>query len=60
MKNKLVLNDDVLVGYNTETDEYEILVLAGPEAHNPPKLICIPAYFIGKVFQAFRKGGIED
>lgn len=58
MKNKLILNDDVLVGYNPETDEYEILVLAGPEAHHPPKLIRIPAWFMGKVFQAFRKGEI--
>ena len=60
MKNKLILNDDVQVGYNTETDEYEILVLPGPEAHHPPKLIRIPAWFIGKAFQVYRKGGIED
>ncbi len=55
MKHKLILNDEVQVGYNAETDEYEILVLAGPEAHHPPKLIRIPAWFIGKVYQVYQK-----
>ena len=53
-------NDRVLVGYNVETDEYDILALAGPEAHHPPKLIRIPAWFLDEVYNRASEGGIED